>query len=614
MLKKLNLIIIFTIFLAIALFITTLILNITYEKKILKTQLNILHTSIKDEYKKRLKESVNQTIMFIDILYKNKKSNNKKNEEDLRAYLYTNTLDKSRYTWINKIVNFKGGDDYAIRLIHPNLKHTEGSFLSTEIEDIKGNKPYKEELNGVKKNNEIYFTYYFKQLNKDIITEKLSFAKLYKKFNWVIVTGIPVNTLNNIISKEKIKIEESYENHLIKIISLRVLILILFILLLLLLKRKLTDIFKENINLNEQLEKRLVQAETKFDKFFELPINILLVSNFDNNILQTNSGWNKILAYKEEDLKNQSFLDFIHIKDLNSTKMKLETLKQKEETLYFENRVKHKDGTYRNLIWSITSIPEKKLFYAVAQDLTELKQKSDLMYQQSKMAALGEMTANIAHQWRQPLSIISTSSSGIVLKKMTDDLDDEFLISTMNQITKSTQYLSETIEDFRNFYSPNKEKHQFKIEDIINKTLNLIKKRLETSDIKIHTNIENMTIRNYENEILQVLINLLNNARDQLLQVDTSNKLIIINAYTKEDKIYIEVIDNGLGIKGDIINRIFEPYFTTKDKSVGTGIGLYMSEEIVNKHLEGELIVENHKFEFKNKQYLGAKFSMILNK
>ena len=614
MLKKLNIIIIFTIFLTITLFLTTLILDISYEKKILNTQLNILQTSIKDEYKKRLKESVNQTILFIDTLYKNKENSSKKNKEDLRAYLYNNTLEKSRYTWINKIVDFEGGDNYAIRLIHPNLKHTEGNYLSTKTQDIKGNKPYLEELNGVKKDKEVYSTYYFKQLDKNIITEKLSFAKLYKKFNWVIVTGIPTDTLNNIISKEKIKIENSYENHLAKIISLRVLILFLFIVLLLLLRKKLGDTFKENINLNKQLEKKLVQAKTKFDKFFELPINILLVANFDNKILQINSGWKKILAYEEKELINKSFLDFIHINDLTSTKEVLEKLKQKEETLYFENKFKHKDSTYKNLIWSITSIPEKKLFYAVAQDATELKQKSDLMYQQSKMAALGEMTANIAHQWRQPLSIISTCSSGIVLKKMINDLDDKFLIDTMNQITKSTQYLSQTIEDFRNFYSPDKEEDTFKIKGIIEKTLHLIKKRLETSGIRIHTNIENISITNYENEILQVLINLLNNARDQLLQLETTDKLIVINAYAKKDKILIEIIDNGLGIKEDIIDRIFEPYYTTKDKSIGTGIGLYMSEEIVNKHLEGELIVENHKFIFENKEYIGAKFSIILSK
>lgn len=145
------------------------------------------------------------------------------------------------------------------------------------------------------------------------------------------------------------------------------------------------------------------------------------------------------------------------------------------------------------------------------------------------------------------------------------------------------------------------------------KTLNLVKKRYENENIKIIKNISDITIVNFENQFLQVLINLLNNARDQLCKSKDINKLIFINAYKKDTKVIFEIIDNGGGIKEDIIDKIFEPYFTTKDKSIGTGIGLYMSEEIIVKHFEGQIKVENHTFSYKDKEYVGAKFTIEFN-
>ncbi|WP_072680462.1 ATP-binding protein [Arcobacter sp. LA11] len=627
--NRLNVIIFSSVLLVILLFLSATILDTKYEERLFKIQTKNLEDSIKEEYKKRLKESIIHTIGFVDSTYTHylKMQENLTNEKkekltpkfeelfiiDVKNYLYHNVFDKTRYTWVNKVINFEGGENYAIRLIHPNLKKTEGKLLSTKTKDIKGNFPYFEELEGVKKNEEIFFTYFFKQLNSDEITGKLSYAKLYKKLNWIIATGIPLNSLNKDILTKHEKLKKDYDKHIVDMYSFRIVIVILFIIILFFLRKKLNETLEENKKLNNKLEEKLKDAQTNLNKFFELPINLLVVTNLEGKILQINSGWSKILGYKKEELIDANFIDLIHSADKEKTLDEFLNLAKGVTTFYFENRYKHKNGSYKTLAWSANSIPENGLIYAAAHDITELKDKSNLIYQQSKMAAIGEMTANIAHQWRQPLSIISTASSGVLVKKMINDLDDKFLIDTMNQITESTQYLSDTIEDFRNFYSPNKEKSIFELDSLIEKTLNLLRKRFENDKIEIIINIDKIEINSYENELLQVIINLLNNARDQLIKTNIDKKLIFIDAYIKNNKIYVEITDNGEGIDEEILNRIFEPYFTTKEKSLGTGIGLYMSEEIVTKHLRGELYVKNTEYTYKNNTYNGAKFTIIID-
>ncbi|WP_108061503.1 sensor histidine kinase [Poseidonibacter lekithochrous] len=243
---------------------------------------------------------------------------------------------------------------------------------------------------------------------------------------------------------------------------------------------------------------------------------------------------------------------------------------------------------------------------------SEINNKQTLLFQQSKMAAMGEMIGNIAHQWRQPLSTITTASSGMVLQKQLDALSDDFFYEASNKINASAQYLSKTIDDFRNFFSPNKVKSNFLLKNTFSTALDLIQAQFKTKSINIVKHIENVEIISYENELIQALINILNNARDELLKVDDHSRFIFIDVYKKDDKINICVKDSAGGIPNDIINRIFEPYFTTKHKAQGTGIGLYMTEEIIVKHLEGELFVRNKDFIYQDKPLRGAEFKIIL--
>ncbi|WP_151950313.1 sensor histidine kinase [Aliarcobacter butzleri] len=242
----------------------------------------------------------------------------------------------------------------------------------------------------------------------------------------------------------------------------------------------------------------------------------------------------------------------------------------------------------------------------------ELDNKQAILYQQSKMAAMGEMIGNIAHQWRQPLSIITTATSGMVLQKQMGVLTDEFFFEASNRINASSQYLSQTIDDFRNFFIPNKEKSKVNLIEIFKKTLDLISAQFSSKDIEIIKNIEGVEFESYENELIQALINILNNSRDELIKKD-AERFIFVDAFEKDNFINIIIKDNAGGVIKENLDKIFEPYFTTKYKSQGTGIGLYMTEEIITKHLNGTICVENVEFTYDEKEYFGAEFTIRID-
>ncbi len=248
----------------------------------------------------------------------------------------------------------------------------------------------------------------------------------------------------------------------------------------------------------------------------------------------------------------------------------------------------------------------------VKLEVEENLKKDKLLERQSKMASMGEMLENIAHQWRQPLSVITTGASGIKLKKELNLLDDDFLIQNLNSIINSSAYLSHTIDDFRFFFKPNREKLYFCISKCFDKTLNILGSKFDEKNIKIIKNIDKVDIFSYETELIQVLINILNNAREALENSKIDEKMIFIDVENQKNCLTIKIKDNAGGIDEDIIDKIYEPYFTTKHKSQGTGIGLYMCDQIITKHMNGILEVSNEDFVFNGTKYCAALFTIII--
>lgn len=247
----------------------------------------------------------------------------------------------------------------------------------------------------------------------------------------------------------------------------------------------------------------------------------------------------------------------------------------------------------------------------IHEEITKNYEKNKILFQQNKMAAMGEMIANIAHQWRQPLSMITTVASSVKLKKELGVLEEEDCDEALTHIVETANYLSNTIDDFQYYFSPNKSKNNFNTKDLIDKVLKLCKMDFKEKNIHIIKNVDNLKLVNFENELLQVIINILNNAKDELFKKDIE-RYIFINAYKEDGNYFINIKDNAGGISEEIIDRIFEPYFTTKHKSKGTGLGLYMSQEIMIKHIGGTIGVFNEKYTYKDEDFTGARFEIII--
>ena len=221
----------------------------------------------------------------------------------------------------------------------------------------------------------------------------------------------------------------------------------------------------------------------------------------------------------------------------------------------------------------------------------KIKEQQAIMIEQQKLASMGEMIGNIAHQWRQPLNAL-----GLVLQNMKkayerDRLDDAYLEKSVNKGKMLINRMSTTIDDFRNLIKSKKLKENFYIKDIVRDVLEIVEASLKNHNIEMEVNCnENLKTYSYPNELFQVLVNLVNNSKDAFIGNEKSGK-IIINCYEEDNNIFIDVIDEAGGIPFENPNKVFEPYFTTKD--TGTGIGLYMSKMIIDQDMNGLLSVEN---------------------
>jgi signal transduction histidine kinase len=242
----------------------------------------------------------------------------------------------------------------------------------------------------------------------------------------------------------------------------------------------------------------------------------------------------------------------------------------------------------------------------------EYKTKEDLFVVQSRMAAMGEMLTNIAHQWKQPLNTISLCASSLQLdlELKSKNYEEEFPIY-INHIMDSVKYMSTTIEDFQDYLKPNKLETCFYLKETFKKVEKLIDVQCKTNNITIIKNITNTNFCSYQNELIQVILNILKNSIDELIKKEDLDKYIFIDVYNKDKDIIIEIKDNAGGIDPSIINLIFNPYFSTK-KDKGTGIGLYMSKQII-ENLNGKIEVDNSIYFYNNTNYTGAIFTITLS-
>ena len=239
----------------------------------------------------------------------------------------------------------------------------------------------------------------------------------------------------------------------------------------------------------------------------------------------------------------------------------------------------------------------------VIEEIEKSRKKDEIMYRQARLAAMGEMIGNIAHQWRQPLNALVVLIQSFQFKYMQGKLNEEFIDSQVKEGLMLAENMSKTIDDFRNFFYPEKEKHSFNVTENINSSIQMLQNFYSKEDISITLLVKrDFKISGFANEFSQVIMNLLSNSKDSLSK-KSPPKLVEIVIDGNDNECIIVVVDNGGGIKESVIDRMFDPYFSTKHQASGTGIGLYMSKQIIEKQMQGEILAKNIEHEFQNGRF-----------
>jgi PAS domain S-box-containing protein len=231
------------------------------------------------------------------------------------------------------------------------------------------------------------------------------------------------------------------------------------------------------------------------------------------------------------------------------------------------------------------------LEHRVNEEIAKNKEKQKMLFWQSRMASLGQMLANIAHQWRQPLTELSLTMFNI--KRTAKKCDLEKLDLYYKESLGIIENMSQTIDDFSNFFNPNKPKEKFFLTNAINDSLLITKKLVQKENLNIQTDFEDIEVFGVLNELSQVIINLIQNSSEAFKVNEIKDKKITIVIKREENYAVLQFEDNAGGASENLLDKIFEPYFTTKHQSNGTGLGLFMSKMIIEKSLDGTIRVEN---------------------
>ncbi|KLD99768.1 ABC transporter substrate-binding protein [Aliarcobacter butzleri] len=332
-------------------------------------------------------------------------------------------------------------------------------------------------------------------------------------------------------------------------------------------------------------------------------------------LLKVNKQFLEILGYQNfKEVENKTYFDFVPQEDYHILKEKL-----KDDQEPYEIRFLKKDGSFidglvkghnikgsNKRISTIIDISELKntqrklaelnlhLEERIKEELQKNHEQRAIMFQQAKLAEMGSMMNMIAHQWRQPLNNISLIVNTIIIKQKKDNLTAETLDNLKMNFKQQIDYLSNTIDDFQNFFKPKKDKEPFSLKEAILSTYNLIEPIFESNQIKFNLNSNKpIDYYGYKSELYQVILTIFNNSVDAFKENDFSNKTVDVILEENKDNLIIKIKDNAGGVKEEILGKIFDLYFSTKTKKNGTGLGLYISKTIINRHFKGEIKASN---------------------
>ena len=383
-----------------------------------------------------------------------------------------------------------------------------------------------------------------------------------------------------------------------------------------------------DVTIKEEKNKELYRNKKKLDDVLEASGEGMWDWNIKTNHVEHNSKWYEILGLNINEDTLTDFTKLIHEEDRDRVLKKIDDVLSLISSAYqSEHRLVKKDGS---IVWvidkgRIVEYDEEGNPLRLAgsfSDITdrkhiefELEEQNKKLINSEKMASMGEMIGNIAHQWRQPLSVISTGVTGMQVQKEMDCLTDKVFSNTCKIVNENVQYLSQTIEDFKNYLKGSHKKDNFNVHKNIDSFLSLVQGSIKSDNIKIIFKNEstcNISINGYENELIQCYLNIFKNSRDAFRGKSIDKKYFTIKIIQDKNKIKIKLFDNAGGISDEILPKIYEPYFTTKHKSQGTGLGLYMTYNLITDSMNGSIEANNIIYKIEDKEYQGAQFIITL--
>ncbi|MDA3947014.1 MAG: ATP-binding protein [Helicobacteraceae bacterium] len=348
----------------------------------------------------------------------------------------------------------------------------------------------------------------------------------------------------------------------------------------------------DTIDALKRKDSALLESLSHFQILMDTMHEAVIVSAEDNTIIDLNAATEHIFTATKPEFMKRKLLDIVSKHGLKPFEQALlmdqfdpfEVTLTRQDGEEFPALVGGRKSHRDNLPVRITTVI----------DLSELKEKESLLFQKAKMADMGEMIGNIAHQWRQPLSMITMIIAVLKEKSARRVLKDEELGAKLGEVETSIQYMSGTMDDFMSFYRPNKTKEDFCISHAVERAIEILNPGLRENCIALAFAPRcDFYVHGYMNEYTQVLVSMLTNAKDLLIHRKVKLAYIKIKISEKNGRVILEIMDNAGGMKGKNLDRVFEPYFTTKHKSSGTGLGLYISKMIIENSMNGTLRAEN---------------------
>lgn len=356
-------------------------------------------------------------------------------------------------------------------------------------------------------------------------------------------------------------------------------------------------------------EQSLRESEEKFHSITASAQDAILMMDDEGKITYWNKSAEKIFGYSENEIMGWPLHDLLAPKRfLAAHHVGFDHFKKTGEGAAIGKTVElaalKKDGTEFPIELSLSTLLKNGRWSAIGilRDITErkkmekeIKEKDEMMLTQSKQAAMGDMIAMIAHQWRQPLAIMGMDINNLIMSiSLDEEITTDYLVKLSEALNQQVQQLSTTIDNFRNFFKPNQSKVEITIDEVIHNTLNIIGSSCENNNITltIHDTSKSSLLIN-TSSLIQVFLNLLGNAKDMLLANKVADAAITITVTETDEVIIISICDNAGGIPESIMHKIGQPYFTTKQEFNGTGLGLYISRSIIEKHLFGTLTWHN---------------------